>query len=69
MTNLRSPLDVIEDLLAQERIAMVGISRDPKDGATNSTARVVDPNANGPSAVAVNSVTNKIYVANILSGS
>jgi DNA-binding beta-propeller fold protein YncE len=34
------------------------------DGATNSTMRIVDPNANGPFSVAVNSVTNKIYVAN-----
>jgi DNA-binding beta-propeller fold protein YncE len=38
------------------------------DGATNSTTTLVDPNANGPSAVAVNSVTDKIYVANSLSG-
>jgi DNA-binding beta-propeller fold protein YncE len=34
------------------------------DGATNSTMRIDDPNANGPISVAVNSVTNKIYVAN-----
>lgn len=31
MTELRSSLDVIEDFLAQKRIAIVGISRDPKD--------------------------------------
>lgn len=37
------------------------------DGATNSTITVIDPNANGPRAVAVNSVTNKIYVANSFS--
>ena len=40
------------------------------DGATNSTATVTDPNANGnqfilaANAVAVNPVTNRIYVAN-----
>jgi YVTN family beta-propeller protein len=38
------------------------------DGATNLTATVVDPNANGPRAVGVNSVTNKIYVANLWTG-
>jgi YVTN family beta-propeller protein len=37
------------------------------DGATNSTTTVTDPNANDPSAVAVNPVTNKIYVANFSS--
>jgi len=34
------------------------------DGATNSTTTVTDPNAFTPVAVAVNPVTNKIYVAN-----
>src|SRR5215469_7704631 len=34
------------------------------DGATNSTATIIDPNAKFPHAVAVNPVTNKIYVAN-----
>jgi YVTN family beta-propeller protein len=34
------------------------------DGATNSTTTITDVNANGPRAVAVNPVTNKIYVAN-----
>jgi DNA-binding beta-propeller fold protein YncE len=34
------------------------------DGATNSTATVTDPNAKFPCAVAVNPLTNKIYVAN-----
>src|SRR5215469_2999772 len=34
------------------------------DGATNSTATIKDPNAKFPHAVAVNPVTNKIYVAN-----
>lgn len=38
------------------------------DGATNSTATVIDANANGPRALAVNSITNKIYVANFWSG-
>lgn len=38
------------------------------DGATNVTTTVIDPNANGPHAVAVNSVTNKIYVANFWTG-
>lgn len=38
------------------------------DGATNSTTTVADPNANAPAYVAVNSVTNKIYVANVFSG-
>jgi YVTN family beta-propeller protein len=37
------------------------------DGATGSTTTVIDPNAVVPNAVAVNSVTNKIYVANFLS--
>jgi YVTN family beta-propeller protein len=37
------------------------------DGATESTTTVIDPNAVVPNAVAVNSVTNKIYVANLLS--
>jgi YVTN family beta-propeller protein len=34
------------------------------DGATNSTTTVTDPNATAPNAVAVNPVTNKIYVGN-----
>ena len=34
------------------------------DGATESTTTVTDPNAVSPIAVAVNSVTNKIYVVN-----
>lgn len=34
------------------------------DGATNSTTTLTDPNASTPVSVAVNSVTNKIYVAN-----
>jgi len=34
------------------------------DGATNSTTTITDPNAFSPLAVAVNSATNKIYVAN-----
>jgi YVTN family beta-propeller protein len=38
------------------------------DGATNLTATVVDPNANGPRAVAVNSATNMVYVANLWTG-
>jgi len=38
------------------------------DGTTNSTTTVIDPNANGPRAVDVNSVTNKIYVANFFTG-
>ncbi len=38
------------------------------DGATNLTTTVVDPNANGPRAVGVNSITNKIYVANLWTG-
>jgi DNA-binding beta-propeller fold protein YncE len=38
------------------------------DGATNSTTTVSDANANGPRAVAVNPVTNKIYVANYWTG-
>lgn len=38
------------------------------DGATNSTTTVTDPNTNGPIALAVNSATNKIYVANLFSG-
>lgn len=38
------------------------------DGATNSNTTVSDPNANGPIALAVNSATNKIYVANLFSG-
>jgi YVTN family beta-propeller protein len=37
------------------------------DGATGSTTTVIDPNAAVPNAVAVNSTTNKIYVANFLS--
>jgi len=38
------------------------------DGATNSAATVMDPNANGPFSVAVNQSTNKIYVGNYWSG-
>jgi DNA-binding beta-propeller fold protein YncE len=34
------------------------------DGATNSTTTITDPNAISPYSVAVNSATNKIYVAN-----
>jgi YVTN family beta-propeller protein len=34
------------------------------DGATNSTATITDPNAFSPLAVTVDSVTNRIYVAN-----
>jgi YVTN family beta-propeller protein len=34
------------------------------DGATGSTTTVSDPNANTPNSVAVNTSTNKIYVAN-----
>ena len=37
------------------------------DGATKTTITITDPNANGPIALAVNSATNKIYVANIFS--
>jgi len=37
------------------------------DGATGSTTTVIDPNAVVPNALAVNSITNKIYVANFLS--
>jgi DNA-binding beta-propeller fold protein YncE len=37
------------------------------DGATNSTTTVTDPNAISPVDVAVNPMTNKIYVANFLS--
>jgi hypothetical protein len=36
------------------------------DGATNSTVGIYDSNAAAPQAVAVNSATNKIYVANNL---
>jgi DNA-binding beta-propeller fold protein YncE len=38
------------------------------DGATNLTTTVIDPNANGPIAVAVNPVTNKMFVTNFWSG-
>lgn len=34
------------------------------DGATNSTTTLTDPNASTPVSVAVDTVTNKIYVAN-----
>jgi DNA-binding beta-propeller fold protein YncE len=34
------------------------------NGATNAAQTLSDPNAKNPSAVAVNSATNKIYVAN-----
>ncbi|HWY21219.1 MAG TPA: hypothetical protein VNX26_08365 [Candidatus Acidoferrum sp.] len=34
------------------------------NGGTNTTTTLSDPNAKNPVAVAVNSVTNKIYVAN-----
>jgi YVTN family beta-propeller protein len=35
------------------------------DGATGSTKNIVDPNAVAPSAVAVNSATDKIYISNL----
>ena len=35
------------------------------DGATNAITTVTDPNAISPVSIAVNSVTNKIYVANL----
>jgi DNA-binding beta-propeller fold protein YncE len=35
------------------------------DGATNSTTTVTDPNAFDPVGVAVNTITNQIYVANL----
>src|SRR5215813_4951845 len=35
------------------------------DGATNGVTALTDPNADDPIAVAVNPITNKIYVANI----
>jgi len=38
------------------------------DGATNSMTTLHDPNANGPDDIAVNSVTNKVYVANLWTG-
>jgi YVTN family beta-propeller protein len=38
------------------------------DGPTNSTTTVADPNAMSPFSVAVNSGTNKVYVANIGEG-
>jgi len=38
------------------------------DGATSSITTVVDPNAHGPRSVAVNPLTNRIYVANDVSG-
>lgn len=38
------------------------------DGVTNATTTVTDPNALDPYAVAVNSATNQIYVANIGTG-
>jgi len=38
------------------------------DGATNSTTTLHDPNANGPRAIAVNLITNRIYVANLWTG-
>ncbi len=34
------------------------------NGATNATTTLTDPKALNPVAVAVNSTTNKIYVAN-----
>jgi DNA-binding beta-propeller fold protein YncE len=34
------------------------------DGAKHTTTTLTDPKAVSPSAVVVNSVTNKIYVAN-----
>jgi len=37
------------------------------DGATNSTVTVTDQNADGPFTLAVNSLTNKIYVTNFYS--
>src|SRR5262249_10915276 len=36
------------------------------DGATNSTITITNPQAKFPRSVAINSVTNKIYVANNL---
>lgn len=38
------------------------------NGATNSATTIIDPNANTPNAVAINAMTNKIYVTNLLSG-
>lgn len=38
------------------------------DGATNSFVTIIDPNANDPYAVAVDSVTSMVYVANWASG-
>jgi len=38
------------------------------DGTTNSVTTIIDPNANGPERLAVDSVTNKIYVPNFWSG-
>jgi YVTN family beta-propeller protein len=38
------------------------------DGATNSTTTVADPNANTPNSIAVNAVTNKVYIANVGNG-
>jgi beta-lactam-binding protein with PASTA domain len=37
-------------------------------GATNAVTTIIDPNANGPAAVAVDSATNLIYVPNIFTG-
>jgi YVTN family beta-propeller protein len=37
-------------------------------GATNSVATIIDPSANSPEAVALDPVTNQIYVANTGSG-
>jgi DNA-binding beta-propeller fold protein YncE len=34
------------------------------DGATSATVTVIDPHANGPDAVAINAMADKIYVAN-----
>jgi len=37
------------------------------NGATNATTTVIDPSANTPAAIAVNSTTNEVYVANLKS--
>ena len=38
------------------------------NGAANSTTTIIDPQANTPEAVAVNAMTNRIYVTNVISG-
>jgi DNA-binding beta-propeller fold protein YncE len=55
--------------VANNALGIFGVGTNPGnvtviDGATNSTTTVTDPNAFTPVAVAVNPVTNKIYVAN-----